>query len=519
MSTTHNRAPDLEGFTFIESIGKGGFAEVFLYQQKLPSMRVAIKVLRESAEGAGRDLFHAEANVMAQLSGHPSIVPIYGAGVSPDGRPYLVMEYCPPPHLAARFRAERIPVPEVLEIGVRVSSAAETAHRAGILHRDIKPLNILTSAYGAPMLSDFGIAATTGETGAGAAGVSIPWSPPEAFGDDGPGDVRSDVFSIGATLYSLLAGRSPFEVPGAANDDATLMSRIERQPLQRINRADVPDSLNRLLERSMSKRVEDRYPTAMALARALQEVQIELHISPTKVEVLDGSPAAETKTADDDRTRVRPVSIIVPDSLAESGTRLRPVVVPSVPEQTMAKVGRAAAVPDTRSRAGAVVADRTDGSHFLGTAPNELPADPQESPVSRTKLVVGGAVVVIIAMVVGLSFVLGGDPDKTDKPTFASSSEHPDAVIGGEVPAPRLSQRSTGAAVELRWTNADPKPGDTFKVFIEKNGGATTVVDTSDLSRQVTIPKGEAWRITVKLVRSNAQGSAASNALLVVGPQ
>jgi hypothetical protein len=317
-----------------------------------------------------------------------------------------------------------------------------------------------------------------------------------------------------------LAGRSPFEVPGAANDDATLMSRIERQPLQRINRADVPDSLNRLLGRSMSKRVEDRHPTAMALARALQEVQIELHISPTKVEVLDASPTAAGHTADDDRTHVRPVSIIVPDSLAEPGTRLRPIIVPSVVDQTQAKPGRALPVPDTRSRAGAVVADHTDGSHFLG-APTHEPAagDPIERVGSRTKLVVGAVGAVAIAGVIGLSIVLGGGSDETDEPTFASSSEHQDAVIGGEVPAPKLSQRSTGGAVELRWTNADPNPGDTFKLFIEKDGGATSVVDTSKLSRQLTIPKGEAWRVTVKLVRSNAQGSPASNALLVVGPR
>ncbi len=298
------------------------------------------------------------------------------------------------------------------------------------------------------------------------------------------------------------------------------MSRIERQPLQRINRADVPDSLNRLLQRSMSKRVEDRHPTAMAFARALQEVQIELHISPTKVEVLDASPTAAGQTADDDRTHVRPVSIIVPDSLAEPGTRLRPIVVPSVVDQTQAKVGRALPVPDTRSRAGAVVADHTDGSHFLRTPVDGSPPDELvERKASRTKRALGAVGAVAIAGVIGLSIVLGGGSDKADKPSLASSSEHQDAVIGGAVPAPTLSQRSTSGVVELRWTNADPNPGDTFKLFIEKNGGATTVVDTSELSRQLKIPKGEAWRVTVKLVRSNAQGSAASNALLVVGPR
>ncbi|WP_374945780.1 serine/threonine-protein kinase, partial [Agreia sp.] len=153
--------PEIAGFTHEQLLGSGGFADVFLYEQRMPRRRVAIKVLLSEAltEGA-RENFDAEANLMAQLSTHPSIVTIYQADIAPDGRPYLVMEYCSRPNLAARYRREKISVAEALRIGIQVAGAVETAHRAGILHRDIKPANILTTEYNRPALTDFGISVT-----------------------------------------------------------------------------------------------------------------------------------------------------------------------------------------------------------------------------------------------------------------------------------------------------------------------------------------------------------------------
>ena len=166
--------PEIAEHTFIRHINSGGFADVFLYAQTFPKREVAIKVLRPLPEGAAATKqFEDEANVMAQLAGHPSIVPIYSAGRSDDGRSYIAMEFCPPPALVDRYRIERIPIEEVLDIGVRIASAIETAHRAGILHRDIKPHNILRSAYGTPKLTDFGIAGLTGAEGGGAGRLDL----------------------------------------------------------------------------------------------------------------------------------------------------------------------------------------------------------------------------------------------------------------------------------------------------------------------------------------------------------
>ena len=140
--------PELHAYRPVSHLGSGGFADVYLYEQDLPRLRVAVKVLIESVVNADvQQRFVAEANAMAMLSAHPSIVTIYFAGIAPDGRPCIVMEYCPRPNLSVRYRRETIPVHEALRIGVRLASAVETAHRAGILHRDIKPANVLVTEY------------------------------------------------------------------------------------------------------------------------------------------------------------------------------------------------------------------------------------------------------------------------------------------------------------------------------------------------------------------------------------
>ena len=297
--------PNLPGFAFIRVLGSGGFADVFLYEQNMPRRLVAVKVLlAEVVNDELRQMFQAEANLMAQLSSHPSILTVYQASVAADGRPYLVMEYCSST-LGQRYRAVQLPLAEVLSIGVRIASAVETAHRQGVLHRDIKPSNILTTAYGHPVLSDFGIAATLGEAETtDAVGLSIPWSAPEVLIDDVSGSVASEVWSLGATVYSLIAGRSPFEVPGGDNASVALMARIEKAKPAPTGRVDVPKSLERVLARAMSRRPQDRQGSALEFIRDLQAVEEELGIPQTPLEVAMDDWALATAIDLDERTRI-----------------------------------------------------------------------------------------------------------------------------------------------------------------------------------------------------------------------
>ncbi|MGZ0212094.1 MAG: serine/threonine-protein kinase [Actinomycetales bacterium] len=299
--------PALPGFSHVHVLGSGGFADVFLYEQNMPRRQVAVKVmLSEVVNDQVRLMFQAEANLMAQLSSHPSILTVYQASVSSDGRPYLVMELCSST-LSQRYRVERLPVPEVLRIGIKIGSAIETAHRAGVLHRDIKPSNILTTAYGHPVLSDFGIAATLSESeNLEAVGMSIPWSAPEVLMDETAGTIESELWSFAATVYSLLAGRSPFEVPGEPNKSTDLISRINRAKPRSTGRSDVPESLERALNRAMSRKAEARQGSVLELVHELQAVESELGLSQTPIEVAMDDWALATVAELEDRTRVRP---------------------------------------------------------------------------------------------------------------------------------------------------------------------------------------------------------------------
>ncbi len=298
--------PDLPGYTFLRHLGSGGFSDVHLYERHMPRRVVAVKVLRDHAvDDQARRRFSDEANVMASLASHPSIVTIYDAAIAEDGRPYLVMEYYPEENLRERSLRERMRVETVLSYGIQIACAVETAHRAHILHRDIKPANILVSQVGTPALTDFGIAATLAEASLGQdedGGLSVPWSPPEVLASGAASDTRSDVWSIGATMYTLLTGRSPFELPGGPNELADLMRRIEGEPPQPLRRPDVPDSFERVLQQALAKRPAARPPSALALAQALQGVERELRLPVTPLVLMspatwDGAASGATAAA------------------------------------------------------------------------------------------------------------------------------------------------------------------------------------------------------------------------------
>jgi len=305
--------PGIAGFTYVRPLGTGGFADVFLFEQNLPRRPVAVKVMLEDiVDDNLLRMFNAEADVMARLSAHPSILTIYEASISADGRPYIVMEYCPT-SLTNRYRREVIPVSEVLQLGVKIASALETAHRSGLLHRDIKPSNILMTTFGAPVLADFGIAsAITGRADTDEVfAMSVPWSAPEIVEERVSGSVAAEVWGLGATLYSLLAGRSPFERPGSGqNSRDQLKSRIRKAAYTPIGRSDVPARLEEVLARSMARDAAARHASAAELAHELQLVQHEMGVPHTPMEVAVDEWAAAGAAVDfaDDRARgpVRP---------------------------------------------------------------------------------------------------------------------------------------------------------------------------------------------------------------------
>ena len=542
---TPQAPPELPGFTYVDVLGSGGFADVYLYEQHLPKRRVAVKVLLTERMSSGSVAeFTAEANVMAMLSTHPAIVTIYQAGVAGDGRPYLVMEYCPKPNLQVRYRREPFSIAESLRVGVQVAAAVETAHRAGVLHRDIKPANILVTEYNRPALTDFGIASTT-SAAAESAGLSIPWSPPESFADVPRSEVRSDVYALGATVYTLLAGRSPFEQPGRRNTAAELIQRIETAPLPPLDRPDVPASLHAVLARAMAKSVTDRYENALAFARALQKVQIELSHSVTPIDILDDGVTDEiVEDEDDGLTRVRGVVSINPETNPAAGlTRPSATTAPSrrepeqvapyadAPDDTVLRPGVGATGDDTVRRASAHPAPpvpssvpgvatpapgRFDDIDDIDATNLRMPADaaepaPAPPTPSRKGLVIGlvaAAAVVVIAVVLAVSLpaLLGGTPDAAPTPPATSAPKDPISAV--VAPPTDLEGAPAAGGVEFTWTNPDPQEGDRFLVGVVTRADQEPELEAVT-EPTVTVPADPSGTtcIEVMVVRTNGQSS------------
>lgn len=271
---TGRRAPRLPGLTCVQPIGAGGYADVFLYEQRGSRRPTAVKVLRDGESAPGVRRFADEVQAMARLGGHRHVVQLLGSGACADGRPFLVMEYCPPPNLALRAGRQPFTVPEVLRTGIQLARAVEAAHRAGVVHRDIKPANVLVTQSGALVLADWGAAGQVGR----AAGpqdeveISVPWAAPELLSAESDGTVSSDVYSLAATLWSLLVGRSPFALPGGDNSAYALTRRVLSLPASPTGRVDVPRALEGLLAGALDKNPAARPSTAGELARRLQRV-------------------------------------------------------------------------------------------------------------------------------------------------------------------------------------------------------------------------------------------------------
>ena len=274
--------PVLPGYSHLHVLGTGGYADVFLYEQALPRRPVAVKVLlAELVDEDVRRAFRSEVNLMGRLSSHPGILTVFGASVASDGRPYLVMELASP-ELGERFRTEPLAPEAALRVAIRIGAAVETAHRAGVLHRDIKPANILTTAFGHPVLSDFGIAGLQHDA-TETAGVSVPWAAPEVLRGETGGTVATEIWSLGATIFSLIAGRSPAEHPGRANDHAALTERIIAHEL--LPSRAIPPQLRRVLDRALAAKPVDRFESVEQMLLELQRVQRELGFEETPIEV------------------------------------------------------------------------------------------------------------------------------------------------------------------------------------------------------------------------------------------
>lgn len=299
----------IAGYTVVRLVGRGGFGSVYVAQDRRLGRRVALKILDDplSTDEQARARFINESRLAASLD-HPNIVPIYEAGTA-GGRPFLAMRYVPGPDLggivASEGRLEPVRLARMLE---QVASALDAAHAAGLVHRDVKPGNVLvapdTSGSEHVYLTDFGVSKRVGGTGlvsrshAGSFVGTVGYVAPEQV-KGLPVDARADVYSLGCLAYHCLAGNVPF---ARASDIETLIAHVEESPPS--IEASLPGlgiHLDGVLSRAMAKDPAARHPSAGAFAgefsRAIDATGLGRTIGATAVMPAAGSAEANTGTA------------------------------------------------------------------------------------------------------------------------------------------------------------------------------------------------------------------------------
>lgn len=276
---TLNITSELEavGFQNAQEIGRGGFGLVYRCGQPALDRSVAVKVLTADLDDENRARFFREQRAMGRLTGHPNIVSILQVGTTASGRPYIVMPYHPQESLEAAIRSHGpLDFAEALRLGVKMAGALETAHRLEILHRDVKPANILLTDYAEPALTDFGIARISGgfETGTGTVTGSPAFTAPEVLRGDPP-SLASDIYSLGATLFCAITGHAAFERHSGEQVVAQFL-RITTQPVPDLREHGIPDAICAVIERAMASDPTDRPRSAAALGEEIRELQHQL---------------------------------------------------------------------------------------------------------------------------------------------------------------------------------------------------------------------------------------------------
>jgi serine/threonine protein kinase/formylglycine-generating enzyme required for sulfatase activity len=264
-STDAEIAKKIGRYRLLDKLGQGAFGVVFRAHDETLERDVAIKLLTRFQSSSQADAWVQEARVLAKLD-HPSIVPVYDIGKTDQGQPFIVSKLVNGGNLSERSSEPGWALDDSVKVVTQLAWALDYLHRRGVMHRDVKPSNVLTTETGDAVLVDFGLALPEGAYGRGSRFVGTPayMSPEQARYEGHRVDGRSDLYSLGVVFYELLTGSRPF----VAKDQEELLEcirNVEVRPLRQIN-SSVPRELERICLKALSKKVSDRYTTASDMA-------------------------------------------------------------------------------------------------------------------------------------------------------------------------------------------------------------------------------------------------------------
>ena len=333
---------NIPGVADLEEVGRGGSAVVYRGRQVALGRNVAVKVLeRPVRTDRERAEFERECLAIGSLSGQPGIVTVFDAGFTSDGRAYLVMEHLP--SSLDRRIADEGPLPweGARAMAIAVAGALDAAHRAGVLHRDVKPENVLLDVNGQPRLADFGLARIQNgyESHTTSVRASLTHVSPEVI-DGRSATELSDVYSLGSTTHHLITGHPPF-VTAADESMVAVMRRIVDDPPPPLVAHGVPAGVEAVILAAMSKDPAARPPSARSFAEQLA--------------------AADAVT---------PAAVVTANTLVVDGARRRPApIAPVVPPRRRRRYAVAAAVAVALLAGGtAVMATRSEPADTATTA-------------------------------------------------------------------------------------------------------------------------------------------------------
>ncbi|MBA2894778.1 serine/threonine protein kinase [Nonomuraea soli] len=519
------------GYRVLDEAGRGGFAVVYrAYQESLDRV-VALKVLSvDRVDQRTMRRFQRELQLTGRLTGHPNVVTVFDTGMTRSGKPYIAMDYFENGSLRDRVSREgALPVADVLRAGVKLAGALAAVHEAGVLHGDIKPQNILISRYGEPAIADFGVARVVDSSEVTASGNAFTplHAAPEVLSGQ-PHTASTDLYSLGSTLYHLLAGQPAFHNP-TDGSIAPLMFRVLSNEPPPIARADVPSAAVQAVVRAMAKKPHERYGTARAFARRLQEVQAELGLPVTDLigsEPMPGSatvprPAAPAPSPEPVRgpgpgapprsfgaasawspeaSQARgPSSPAVPAAPASSPVPAAPAsspvpVSPAAQDPTPVPVLDPIRAPQPHAPVPPAVPPAVPPRSALSRAAAGTPS----GPGSRLKVIIGATLTVTVVGGAAVAFLLTRDPRTPPKehltaPTTPAATAKPDPTVDARALDALRPRRVTvaadnGVTVQLRWTL--PANARGYPVVVQRapaeNGPALTALEQGATSTRVS---------------------------------